>query len=295
MKKTFATKDELFAYLKQNKSLLIEEKKCEFKKADAVFSSQSGQKTLKTEADKSAGMPAEGNIELEKIAVSVVINSTNILDSHGDVHIPGLWKKSLNEKKNIYLLQEHSMTFDKVIAENVSAYTKSMPFSELGFPEYKGNAECLIFDASVEEKRNEFMFEQYLNGYVKNHSVGMRYVTLYLCINSNDKVYKEEKQNWDKYYPMIVNSEDADAQGYFWAVTEAKIVEGSAVVVGSNGVTPTLQVSATQNVEAEDTTSTNNSNKEDQTDKTTEQEKQKQEAEQRRVEKIKSITNHFKL
>lgn len=38
---------------------------------------------------------------------------------------------------------------------------------------------------------------------------------------------------------MVVNIEDAEAQGYFWAVLEAKIIEGSAVVKGSNYITPT--------------------------------------------------------
>lgn len=48
------------------------------------------------------------------------------------------------------------------------------------------------------------------------------------------------KENFDKYYPDVVNKEDVDKQGYFWAVLEAKLKEGSAVLMGSNWVTPTL-------------------------------------------------------
>ncbi|HPZ10702.1 MAG TPA: hypothetical protein PL110_21610, partial [Candidatus Eremiobacteraeota bacterium] len=33
----------------------------------------------------------------------------------------------------------------------------------------------------------------------------------------------------------------ADERGYFWVVKEAKIIEGSAVVMGSNSATPTLE------------------------------------------------------
>jgi len=40
----------------------------------------------------------------------------------------------------------------------------------------------------------------------------------------------------------VINQEEAKEQGYFWAVTEAKLVEGSAVVKGSNSYTPTLEV-----------------------------------------------------
>jgi hypothetical protein len=39
---------------------------------------------------------------------------------------------------------------------------------------------------------------------------------------------------------MIVNPEKADNRGYFWAVTKATPVEGSAVTRGSNSITPTI-------------------------------------------------------
>jgi hypothetical protein len=46
-------------------------------------------------------MPIE---EIGQIKVKVVINTTNIIDSHNDCHIPNIWKKTLQEKKTIYLL-----------------------------------------------------------------------------------------------------------------------------------------------------------------------------------------------
>lgn len=63
-----------------------------------------------------------------------------------------------------------------------------------------------------------------------------------MCINSEDRYYREEKENWDKYYPQVANKKDVDEVGFFWAVTEAKLIEGSAVPIGSNYVTPTLSV-----------------------------------------------------
>ena len=41
---------------------------------------------------------------------------------------------------------------------------------------------------------------------------------------------------------QMTNKEIAEQYGYFWAVTEAKVIEGSAVVFGSNYITPTLSV-----------------------------------------------------
>ncbi len=85
------------------------------------------------------------------------------------------------------------------------------------------------------------MFEQYSKGYVTQHSVGMRYVKIVMCVNSDKEYYGAEKEAWDKYYPLIANKDVADKYGYFWAVKEAKIIEGSAVLCGSNPVTPTLE------------------------------------------------------
>ena len=104
-----------------------------------------------------------------------------------------------------------------------------MTWKSLGY-DMEGSTQALIFDATIKEERAPYMFGQYKNGYVDNHSVGMRYVTLYLCMNNDKSWAAEEKANWDKYYSEVANKEIADQYGYFWAVTEAKIVEGSAVV-----------------------------------------------------------------
>jgi len=250
----FNTKAELFKYLKENKSLLITEKKSSLKKADSISYSVPVF-NAKGDVIKSAPNVLDGQVDLEEIKVSVVINTTNILDSHGDVHMKGIWTKSLKEQKNLYLLQEHNMDFEHVITDSLTASAKSYTWSELGFPEFKGNTEALIFDANVLSDRNEFMFEQYIKGYVKNHSVGMMYVNLFLCINSDEKYYREEKDNWDKFINEVVNKQDAIDLGYFWAVTEAKVIEGSAVLIGSNYATPTLSVTTTQNIEADTITS----------------------------------------
>ena len=87
------------------------------------------------------------------------------------------------------------------------------------------------------------MFDMYRKGWVKQHSVGMRYVQLFMAINeSDDKYYREEYEVWEKYYPQVINQKDAEELGYFFAVTEAKVIEGSAVPLGSNWVTPTQSI-----------------------------------------------------
>lgn len=240
--RTFASKEELFKALKENKSELIATKKMQTKECDAVFNvvpliNEKGE-TVKAETIDTANV--------NKIKAELVINTTNLMDSHSDVHLKGIWNKSAKEQKNLMLLQEHKMTFDHIISDNVTATVKEYKWEDLGF-EFKGTTEALVFNATIDKNRNPFMFEQYSKGYVKEHSVGMRYVKLELALNSENKYDAEEKEIWDKYISEVANKEEAENQGYFWAVTEAKIIEGSAVVKGSNFATPTISVEAVKN------------------------------------------------
>lgn len=102
--------------------------------------------------------------------------------------------------------------------------------------------EVLVYEALVKKSRNEEMFKQYLNGWVLNHSVGMRYVKILFCYNNDNPEYSQEKENYDKYISQVINKSDVEQKTYFWAVLEGKNIEGSAVVKGSNFLTPVLSV-----------------------------------------------------
>lgn len=232
---------ELFKFLVENKSVLEAQKKMELKKADAVYYALPtvGKKAIKA---------ATGNNGT--LSVTSVINTTMWYDSHGDVHIDGLWKKSLSENRELLLLQEHSMSFKGIISDQVKGYVKSIPWKSLGV-DMEGSTEALVFESVVTDKRNPYMFEQYKEGYVKNHSVGMRYVKINLAINDEDEYYESYKTTWDKYIDKIANKAEVEDAGYFWAVSEAKAIEGSAVPLGSNIITPTQEV---KNIEPVQTT-----------------------------------------
>jgi hypothetical protein len=174
--------------------------------------------------------------------VRSIINTTKIMDSHSDVHIDQLWNKSLSETKDNYLCKQHDFSFDGIISDNVKAFAKQIPWAELGYPQYPGNTQALVYDSVISKEDCPDMFNKYVAGKVKQHSVGMRYVKMQLAVN--DDRYPDEKAAWDKYYPVIANKEAADEAGHFWAITEAKNIEGSAVVRGSNFITPTQSVSA---------------------------------------------------
>lgn len=234
----YQDKEELFAYLRENKHVIKMQKQATMKKAEAVnfacLEEFEEKYTVKAELTKE---PENGILQ-----VKTVINTTNYLDSHMDVHLPNLWKKSLQSKRKLYLLEQHNQTHRGVISDEVKAFTEMLSWKDLG-KNFDGQTQALIFDAMLNESDNEFMFNKYRNNKVLEHSVGMQYVQLFLAINSDNKYDAEEKANWDKYYKEIINKEVADEHGYFWAVTEAKIIEGSAVLFGSNSVTPTISIS----------------------------------------------------
>lgn len=228
----------LFNWLIQNKSMLVAAKKAALKEADGfptLYVNKNGDIVKADASDLDA--------DVTKLDAQLIINTTNYFDSHSDVHIPGLWKKSLNDTVDHYLCKEHVMSFENIISENIKAYTKKFSWKDLGY-NANGVTEALVFDAVIEKDRHPFMFNQYKKGYVKNHSVGMRYVKIFLAINDED--YKEEFSTWNTYVDDIINRADAEASGYFWAITEAKVVEGSAVVRGSNKITPVYSIQSSK-------------------------------------------------
>jgi hypothetical protein len=231
LNKEFATKEDLFNSLRENANELINIKRKTIKHADSVMVAYSEQSNVATKAE---------NTNSDELHVKLVINTTNVIDSHKDVHVNGIWNKTVKENKSVILLQEHQMKFDKVISDDVKASVKSYSFKDLGF-NLDGETEALVFDAVISKNRNPFMFEQYKNGYVKEHSIGMQYQKILLAYDSDRPEDSQYKENYDTYLPYIANKGEMDID-YFWIVKEAKMLEGSAVVKGSNSFTPTLEI-----------------------------------------------------
>lgn len=236
-------------WLITNKSTLIQQKKSIVKYADAfsfrpdLLIDKAGE-VIKAEAIED---------DATQIKVRAIINTTKLFDSHGDVHLDQLWNKSLKEGDK-YHVQEHEFNFKGVISDNVKAFTKQLSWHELGL-NFEGKTQALIFD-SIIGKRDAWplgtdMFDMYKTGKVKQHSVGMQYVKIDLAVN--DDRYEKEFAVWEKHFDEIANKNEVLAVGYFWAVSEAKFREGSAVLAGSNWATPTLSIQRTKDQPSKDT------------------------------------------
>ena len=232
----FAIKKELFDFIVTNEEIILDKKKSELKRADSVsfVSIISDDFNVNKHTDLSL-------LDKNELEALLIINTVNLFDSHWDVHIKGLWDKSLKENKRIKHLQEHQMSFDKIISDgdNLKVYVKDYSWRELGY-KADGETQALVFESKILKSRNAYMFNEYAKGHVDNHSVGMRYIKLATCINDED--YQVQFENWEKYFPSVINSKEAENAGMFWAVLEAKCIEGSAVVNGSNFVTPTQSI-----------------------------------------------------
>lgn len=180
----------------------------------------------------------------------IVSNTYNWLDSHGDVHIDGVFTKSINEnKERIMHLHDHIYQLDAKVGkiENIEEVTLS--WVDLGVNK-EGYTTCAIVSSNIQKSLNANIYNQYLTNQINQHSVGMRYVKIDLAVNDTD--YKEEYATWLKYAGRIGNIEKAIEQGYFWAVTEAKLIEVSAVIAGSNELTPTLEPTTKENESKEE-------------------------------------------
>jgi len=230
--KTFSSKQELFKALKDNANEIIDLKKSNTKSSDAFG--------VKFQIHKEAikGM------DLQDGYIYAVINTTKYMDSHSDVHLDGIWNKSAKEQnRKVYYLADHDMKLDSVIAfpKDVEIELNDIAWKDLG-ANFEGTTQALIFKVSKDKIRSKSAKEIIEENIAIEHSVRMHYIKIVLCIDSNEADFKEEKASFDAYFPMVVNKEDVINNGYFWAVSEAKIYkEGSMVLGGSNDITPLLQ------------------------------------------------------
>lgn len=233
--KEFSTKEELFKELKENIDFISDAKKSQIQKScEKGVAVKCKSLDLLKFTDQIKGIKIDDNFYY------IAVNSTLILDSHEDLHLNGIWKKSAQEitGKN-YLVADHELELHKVIVrkEHIEIFTAIIPFSLIGKP-YEGNTEALIYKVPKAQVKDPVVKEWLESGDDIEGSVRMQYVNFVLCMDSNNPDDATEKENYDKYYPLIANKEDFECIWYFFAIKEAKNVrESSLVVFGSNNST----------------------------------------------------------
>ena len=215
--------------IKKDKHDLIALKKGAVKYCDPI---QATVKEFKPNEDITKGiLPSD---EPHVIYRTLIANTYNYMDGHDDVHLNGIFAKSIAETKKIFLLHDHKFEVVAQIGSIISAYEQSGRFQDFGLNIQK-DTQALLLDVAIERVKNQLVFDAYSRKEIEQHSVGMQYVKIDLAIDdSNDK---EGFALYHKILPLLGNPEDVEAQGYFFAVGEAKLRETSAVLMGSNPLT----------------------------------------------------------
>jgi hypothetical protein len=193
-----------------------------------------------------------------------VINTTNYLDSHGDVHFPNIWNKSLKDKsKKIFYVLEHKLSIDSVIAfpNDVNAFVKNISWKDLGF-DYEGETQALIYEIEKNKIRISKIKELFEEKTPFENSVRMRYINMGLAINTKNPDMAKNMELYESRIDQIVNREKAEEEGYFWAIDEASIEkEGSLCLFGSNQATPIIYEAVLNTSKTEADKSLQNENK----------------------------------
>ena len=187
---------------------------------------------------KSSTVKSELPQDEENVIYRTIIANTYLYkDSHDDVHLENLFSKSIKETKTIYFLHDHEFKTTAQVGVILKSYEKEITWKEAGL-DIEGSTMALLHDVKIERVKNASIFEQYKNGEVKQHSVGMQYVTIKFA--ADDAEDKEAYKLYTSILPTIGNKEEVQEQGYFYAVSEAKIRETSTVLMGSNDLTGVL-------------------------------------------------------
>lgn len=170
---------------------------------------------------------------------TIVGNTYMWMDSHDDVHANGVFTKSIKERQNsIFHLHDHKFEITAKVGEPIKIYEKQLLWSDFGVNK-AGMTTALLMDSEIYKDYNEKIFNEYKSNRINQHSVGMQYVKIDLAVN--DDQYEEEFKVWQDNIENIGNKEIAEEKGFFWLIREAKLIEISAVLLGSNTLTPTLE------------------------------------------------------
>lgn len=235
LNKEFNTKSEMFKALIDNKDTILTSKKAQvFKSCD---------KGISVNAKPIDSLKFGSQIKELKIDSDyyyIAVNTTRILDNHTDLHLDGIWNKTVKEQQGkVYLVFGHDMDPTKTIVrkEHIEMFVVKIPFSLLG-KSYEGETEALIYKFRKDKVVNQTAKEWLDSGDEIEASVRMRYVDISFALNSDKEENKEFKKNFEKYLPLIANKEDFEEIDYFYPVRQAQnLFESSLVLFGSNSTT----------------------------------------------------------
>lgn len=232
-----SNKSETFAYLRSNEKQIIAQKKSLPIKSD-IFEWGCLPVNTKSTVKEDGTMLGPDEIQVDTIA-----NLSGWCDSYMDVMIKDNWNKTISDKSIVYHLKNHEYSTDDIVGKNPELYTKVFPMEYFGIKSDVTKAQALMMRSIVPKDYDKKTYALYRDGQIKQHSIGLRYNIIVLCMNSDLEEDITYKKNYDKYYPIVINKDKVDSYGYFFAVIESQILENSCVLFGANPNTGTYSTS----------------------------------------------------
>lgn len=224
----FANKNDAFVYLRKNEKTIIAQKKSMPIKSDIFeYGCLPVNKKAKIKEDGSLLGPDE-------IQVDAIANLSGWCDSYMDVMIKDNWNKTISDKSIVYHLKNHDYCTDCIVGKNPELYTKNFDLTYFGIESDVKKAQALMMRSIVPKEYDKKTYLLYKDDQIKQHSIGLRYIQIVLCLDSTLEEDAQYKKNWDKYYPSVINKDVVDTYHYFFAVIEAQILENSCVLFGAN-------------------------------------------------------------
>lgn len=184
------------------------------------------------------------DVDLTKRIVTGVYNAYNFVDGGMDVLLDGCSRRSIKEngpESNAIAKIKHALFHDTTRLPG-----KIMVLEEKEVDTEYGKVTGIYFETKMDTSTegNDTLIK-YQEGIYDNHSIGFQYMKV-------DKVERDgqhgNSQAWKKYMDMLINPKVAEDAGYFYAIKEIKLFEGSTVAFGMNELTPTLGIKGKEDV-----------------------------------------------
>lgn len=197
-------------------------------------------KTAKHYNIKSSGIGKASikDVDTTKRIVTGIYNAYNFVDSGMDVLIDGCCKRSIKDngpESNAVAKIKHALFHDTTRLPG-----KILVLDERTIDTDFGKVTGIYFETKMDTSTegNDTLIK-YQEGIYDNHSIGFRYIKA-------DKIERDGQHGnssvWKKYMDLLSNPEKAEEYGYFYAIKEIKLFEGSTVAQGMNELTPFLGV-----------------------------------------------------
>lgn len=193
----------------------------------------------------SLGKASIKDVDLSKRIVTGFYNAYNFIDGGMDCLLDGCCKRSIKEggpESGAVAKIKHALFHDVTRLPGKILVLDERTIDTDSFGKVTGIYFETQMDKSTEGNDTLIKYQEEV---YDNHSIGYRELQSSLIERDGQH---GNSTTWDRYMQLVSNPEKAEEKGYFYAVKEIKLFEGSTVGFGMNELTPYLGVKGKEEV-----------------------------------------------